>query len=102
MKNKNTKSMQDILHSGASSLQQIVQKTQQLQELNRKILNHLEEDVKAHCRVANLDNGVLTLSTDSAAWSTRIRYIVPELLNTLRNKEKMYGLCSIKCVVKKG
>ena len=93
--------MQDILHSGATSLQQIVQKTKQLHDLNRKILNHLDKDVKAHCRVANLDSGVLTLSTDSAAWSTRIRYSAPELLKALRNEEKMYGLCSIKCVVKK-
>jgi len=93
--------MQDILQSGASSLQHIVQKSQQLQVLNEKILNYLDEDVKTHCRVANMDNGVLTLATDSAAWSTRIRYIAPDLLSTLRKEEKMYSLCSIKCVVKK-
>lgn len=43
------------------------------------IVEQLPEPLNAHCRVANLRNGNLILYTDSPAWSTKLRYLLPAI-----------------------
>lgn len=47
---------------------------------------------RPHCLLAVSRRGVLTLSVDSAAWATRLRYRVPGLLAVLQAR----GIASIK------
>jgi hypothetical protein len=47
---------------------------------------------RPHCLLAATRRGVLTLSVDSAAWATRLRYRIPDLLSALQAK----GVASIK------
>lgn len=47
---------------------------------------------RPHCLLAATRRGVLTLSVDSAAWATRLRYRIPDLLTAFQAK----GVTSIK------
>jgi hypothetical protein len=44
----------------------------------------IEPPLRHHCRVANLRDGNLILITDSPVWATRLRYLLPGLLDNLR------------------
>jgi len=68
----------------------------QLQTLNAHLAACLEREASAHARVAHLGNGRLLLHTDSAAWSTRLRYLVPQLLRCLRQNSALADLQHIE------
>jgi hypothetical protein len=44
----------------------------------------LPEDVAPHCEVANIQNGILILHCENAAWATKLRFHVPTLPSRLR------------------
>lgn len=65
-------------NSGLQRLQNHAAKLQKLESL----LNHrLPEQIRSHCRVAALSDGVLTLYTDSPAWAAKLRYLTRDMLD---------------------
>lgn len=44
------------------------------------------DNIADHCQPVGVDQGVLTLSTDSSAWATQLRLMRHALLATLANK----------------
>lgn len=58
-------------------------------QLLREARCALPPPLDAHCLHAVLDAGVLTLTTDSPVWSSRLRFFAPELV---RNLAPHYGL----------
>lgn len=64
----------------------------QLQTLNAHLAACLDRETSAHVRVAHLGDGRLLLHADSAAWSTRLRYLVPQLLRCLRQNTLLADL----------
>jgi len=74
-------------------------KAEKLLWLNQRILNHLPSHLASHCKVANFEQGTLTLVVTTQAFATELRYRLPELRSNLRKNEKLYELVTIKLIV---
>ncbi|TNF57176.1 MAG: DUF721 domain-containing protein [Gammaproteobacteria bacterium] len=48
------------------------------------VQTQLAPSLAQHCRFADLEEGRLTLVTDSPVWAARLRFLAPELLAALR------------------
>jgi hypothetical protein len=80
------------------------------QEALRAILNAVERQrlllaavqarlappLDQHCRYADLDNGRLTLVTDSPVWAARLRFLAPELLTGLHETHGVIKECRVR------
>lgn len=71
-------------------------KIRQLQQLQQQVEPFIPQEIQSHCQVANLRDGVLVFALSSSAWSTSFRYLVPQLLSTLRQKAGLPQLSSIE------
>lgn len=52
-------------------------------DLLTRVRDLLAPGARAHCSQASVADGVLTVTVDSAAWATRLRYLAPELVQGL-------------------
>lgn len=77
-------------------LQKFVDKLEQLEHMNRYLASHLEPGLANNCRVANLRDGSLVLSTTSPAWHHKLRFATMDLLSALRANPLWSGLKSIE------
>lgn len=49
-----------------------------------------------HCLYADLENGRLTLVTDSPVWGSQLRFLAPELLDSLRETHGAIKECRVR------
>ncbi len=57
--------------------------------LHKSLQSILPADLKPHCQLANIRDGVVIMIASSSIWASRLRFHQTELLNYLRNE---YGL----------
>jgi hypothetical protein len=81
-------------------LSQIVNKVEQLAELNRIVHQKCNPELRKHCRVANYRDGILILTTHSSAIGHLLRFEKSELLTALRSLPEWCHLKSIKIHVR--
>ena len=67
----------------------ILERARKLARFEQAVLRLLPADLGAHCRVLNLKNETLVLSTTTPAWAGRLRFAVPELLTQLKCQHHM-------------
>ena len=77
-------------------LTKFIDKLGALEQISRFIATHLDPALSAQCRVANLRDGVLILSTTSPAWNHKLRFVTLDLLSVLRAQPAWCGLKSIE------
>lgn len=70
------------------------------QQIAAVVSRHLEPAIRAHLHGVGYQNGVLSLSLDSAAFSARLRYRTEDLSRKLRQYPEMRDLQKIRCVVR--
>lgn len=75
---------------------EIIRKTEHLNKLNRLVQSKLDPTLSAHCRVANLRDGILVLTTSSPAFGHLLRFKSIDLLSALRAEPQWCGLKSIQ------
>ena len=80
----------------AEGMAALIQRAKQLNVLNRWLQNRLPEAVRQHVRVVNLAGDTLVLAADNPAWASRLRCLVPELLQPLNNEHGTTGLHRIR------
>lgn len=71
------------LHQPGSQVAKLVWQTKRLSELNRIFHAFLPSYLHAHAFLARLDQENWVVQTDSSAWATRLRYILPNLRHPL-------------------
>jgi hypothetical protein len=89
------KSFEQMLHHQSAELNNIYAKIQQLQRLQEQWELFLPLNLQPYCRVANFRDGCLIIAVASAAWATQLRYVLPDMLQSLRSQGGLYQLCSI-------
>jgi hypothetical protein len=97
MEKPTNQSIKKILQT-SSLLQDYVNKIQDLEKLTQIIRQYLEPELAKNCTVANLVNNELILATTSATWNHKLRFLIPDLLNQLRNLPKFKGLAKVKII----
>lgn len=90
----NPRSLHLFLSVGTTA--RLLEYAHQLQTIDAHLAACLDREASAHVRVAHLGNGRLLLHADSTAWSTRLRYLVPQLLRCLRQNTVLADLQHIE------
>ena len=81
--------MEQCLRRPRSRVAQLVAKTQRLAQFNQILQAFLPPHLQEHATLAKLDAKDWVVQTDSSAWATRLRYVLPNLRPQL---EKQLGI----------
>lgn len=84
---------------GQGQLQGVMQQAKRLDLLDRALADILEPELKAHCRVASLRDGVLTLVVDGASWLTWLRFGVEGWLQDEGGRGALRGVKDVSWVL---
>jgi hypothetical protein len=88
------------LTSQSKSLAPLLTKLNQLNQWNQWLKENLtDEPLTRHCYIVNLDKTALIVIADSAHWSTRLKFHIPELLKKLRRYSGLENVRAICCKV---
>ncbi len=90
---------QFILTQPDSQLGKLLERARQIAELDKLTKQYLNPSLAKHCQVCNLQNGRLVIMTNKAAYATRLKYEIPELLAKLRQLDGFQNLIGIDCKV---
>lgn len=93
--NTPAKSVQSVL-GGHTGLRALAARCDRLERLSALVAAHIPPSLRPYCRVANVADGVLVLCSDSAAWTTRLRFHAPVLLAALRVQPELADLREIR------
>lgn len=74
----------------------IINKIEYLKQLNSLLQKYLPIDMAQHAMVANKRQNVLIIALDSAAWATKFRFIIPELLKKFSQSAELKGIQTIE------
>lgn len=90
-----TSPMQQVMLDENSHLGQLIHKARALKSLNASFAE-LVGDLANHCSVEHFADGVLEVTAFNASIATRLRFLEPKILQTLRSNPNWIGLRSIK------
>ncbi len=99
MKGHKKISLTDILIQ-SPVFSEMASKVEQLSKLNYIVHQKLAPDLAKHCRVANLRDGILILTTTSPTYGHLLRFSEVDLLTELRADPRWCHLKSIKTHVR--
>ena len=88
-----------FVHNNSEQLNNIFNKLRQLESFQKLWLTFVPENLRAYTKVANYRDDSLVIAVASAAWATELRFILPQMLQTLRMEGKIYQLRSISFYV---
>lgn len=78
-----------------SSLNNIFKKLSEIESLQQLWQTYVPDNLRAYTKVANFRDDCLVIAAASAAWATELRFILPQMLQSLRVDGKLYQLRSI-------
>jgi hypothetical protein len=73
----------------------IYQQIEQLNELNTLVKRLLPASLQNHCEVTQFNQGRMTIGISEVALATELRFLLPTLRDTLRQKAGLYQLSSM-------
>lgn len=82
-------------HSPDSILQILQQRSQWLQHVEKLLHTRLPAPLNQHCHLANIRENTLILQVDAPVWQTRLRYLIPELIEQWRRDPAFSRLATI-------
>lgn len=88
---KSSRSLDKLFEQASDDLAILITRTRQLKRLTNLFRSHLEQDLASHCYLSNVKEAELTVYVDSAAWATRLRFQVPQLLPILRRTNPIFS-----------
>ncbi len=89
----------ELLRQAGTPTGGLLQRGHFLQRLNKLLQSLLDDNLKLHCQVGNIRDGVLILYSDSTAWASRLRYQCPALLKQLQQRRGLAELRQIEVKV---
>ncbi len=84
-----------ILENNKSSLGKLLAKCQVNHSLATLFTSVIDSSLAKYCKVANYHRGELTLVVANAAWATKVRYAVPDIIKTLRTQPEFKDIKKI-------
>ena len=79
-------SVRQLLDSSLTPLGRLMTAGRRLNAANTALEEFLEEPLKGRVSVARAGRETLTLVAESPAWSSRVRYLTPQILDHLRTR----------------
>ena len=97
--NEPTSKKTDRFLQGNHELNSLLTKVKHLEELSKRIVPYLEEGMKPYCRVANLQNGKLTMVVANSSIATQFRFQTVDLVRKFRSDPVLASIQTIQCKV---
>jgi len=83
-------------HARPSALARLLGQSALQEERTAELRALLPQELAAQCRVGNVRDHILTVHINNAAWATRLRFVVPDLLPRLRTLADFAGVTEIR------
>jgi hypothetical protein len=95
------KTIGEILRKNNSALTKLIKKTQGTQSLAFAFQNMLDSNLAKNCSFANLnlEKSMITVTVTNAAWATRLRYAIPDMIKTLRTQPEFKTVTTIRYLI---
>ncbi len=93
-------SIRQLLGSSLTPLGRLTAAGRRLGAANTALDEFLDEPLKGRISVARADRETLTLVAESPAWSARVRYLTPQILDHLRSRLDSPQLNRVKIVTR--
>lgn len=87
---KSPKKINKLLQSKNSGIAALITEARKLEFLNNILLDLLPAPLPLHCHLAKINNTTLVIVVDSASWSARLRYSIPDLLAKLKHHSQFF------------
>ncbi len=71
-------------------------KLSEIKTCEKLVKKYLPEKIATHCRITDINNNTITITTTNTGILSLLRYEKSSLLNKLRTEEKMYALKTIE------
>jgi len=78
----------------------LVKQALALSELNTLLRQHLPVKFAEHITLSTIKDRTILLQSDSAAWAAQLRYITPELLESLNTAAEFQNIVNIQVKVR--
>ena len=91
------RSIPELLSRQPGHLQNLMQQSEQLQELTNKLRSLLPEHLAKHCQVATWENGKVIVHSSNAAAGTVLRYQLPKILPLLKLDPRYQNVQELIC-----
>lgn len=89
----------DLLGRDRGKLGQIAKTVAELEKLNAALALILEAEMMVECQAVALTAGRLVIAVKNASWATRLRYLLPEVLEKLREHSCGRGLAGVRVII---
>ncbi len=86
MTSKKPQTISHLLTNPDGEVQALMEQLSRIKAINQSLSDLLDAKLVEHCHVANIRKNILVLAVDNAAWSNKLRFRLPDLLNGLRAK----------------
>lgn len=93
------KTIGDILTAKTSKLAHLLLHNQQAQFLNTIFHGIIDQSMTKHCNIVKIEGHQLLVSVSNAAWATKFRYAIPELLKNLRTQPEFNNITAIRYII---
>ena len=93
-------SVRQLLGNALSPLGRLAAVSHHLDAANDALEEILEEPLRGRVSVARASGDTVTLVADSPAWSSRVRYLTPQILDHLRSRLENPRLGRVKIVTR--
>jgi hypothetical protein len=93
------KTIGEILEKNNSIFTKLIKKTKDTKDLAAVFQSVLDANLTKNCQFAKLEDSVITSAVKNAAWATRIRYAIPDMLKNLRTQPEFKKITSIRYFV---
>lgn len=80
------KPLANWLKHRSGHLDGLLSRVERLRQLTAALHTGLPKPLASHCRAANLDGETLVVGCDTAAWATKLRYALPQLLQYIQGQ----------------
>jgi hypothetical protein len=77
---------------GAKNLAPVVTKAKLLLRLEHVLQNALPDNLASHCQVMNINDGVLIIEVDSAAYAIQVRFSESDLLYAIQEHARIQSI----------
>lgn len=90
-----TNTLYKLLEDRNSGYSNLVKHARELNSLNLQLQRHLPASLGKHCQLANYRSNTMIIQSESAAWASKLRYLLPQLRRELSQYPVFSGLKDI-------
>jgi len=100
MRRHTPESVSALLARGSGALHALVRHADLLRRVENVLARSLGTPVGRHFRVASTRDGVLVLHADSPAWSTKLRYLAPRIIEIVNRHRGLEAIEAVRVRVR--